>query len=187
MFARCASILGWTLRVASALALGAAPSLAAAQESASAPSRSEIVEPITLSNTRDLDFGRIIAPRNGRVDMPATDTPVCIANNTLVLLDGCQSAAFTGNGAVGAQIRVRVPPRRRIVLTGPGRNLRLRRMAVGAGNGLTLVNRRFRNFDFAISDPSGDFEFFVGGRLLIRNNQAPGIYTGTFAIDVDYQ
>lgn len=60
-------------------------------------------------------------------------------------------------------------------------------MTVGAGTGVTFLGRTNRHFDFQITDPAGEFEFFVAGRLLFRNNQAPGIYTGTFTIDADYQ
>lgn len=146
-----------------------------------------MVADITLTKTRDLDFGRIVAPRNGRVDMTATVTATCTPNNTLLVLDTCESAAFAGTGIAGAQIRVRVPPSRRINLAGPGQDLRLRRMEVGAGDGLTFLRRVNRNFDFTINEPGGAFEFFVGGRLLIRNNQAPGVYSGTFDIEIDYE
>ena len=181
------SIKGLSLKIAAAFALANAPSLVAAQAVETANSSAQLFEEVTLSNGRDMDFGRIIAPRNGRVDMTAEDTAVCTPNNTLIVLDACQSAAFDGVGVAGAQIRVRVPPGRRINLTGPDRDLRLRQMTVGAGDGLTFIRRQNRNFDFTINDATGAFEFFVGARLLIRNNQAPGVYSGTFSIEVDYQ
>ena len=180
--ARCLGVL-----IGAAGAVLTMPAALQAQGLASAETRSVVVRTVTLTNRRDMDFGRVIVPRNGRIDMTAQDTATCTANNGLTLLDPCQSAAFDGTAASGLQLRVRVPRRRRITLDGPGRNLRLRRMTVGAGNGLTFVGRRGRNFDFLITDPSGDFEFFVGGRLLFRNNQAPGLYSGTFAIQADYE
>ncbi|MEO0907218.1 MAG: DUF4402 domain-containing protein [Pseudomonadota bacterium] len=174
----------WASAAAALLAL---PSGLHAQSVSSAQARGVVLDTVTLTNRRDMDFGRVIVPRNGRIDMTAQDTATCTANNGLTLLDPCQSAAFDGTAASGFQLRVTVPRRRRITLSGPGRNLRLRRMTVGAGNGLTFIGRRGRNFDFLITDPSGDFEFFVGGRLLFRNNQAPGLYSGTFTIQADYE
>jgi hypothetical protein len=170
-----------------AILAAAFPAMAAAQANEAAVSSASILDDITLTSTRDMDFGRIVAPSGGRVDMAATDAPVCTANNALQLLDTCQSAAFNGSGVAGTQIRVSVPPGRRINLTGPDRDLRVRRMTVGAGDGLAFVRRRNRNFEFTVTDANGAFEFFVGARLLIRNNQGPGIYTGTFDIEVDYQ
>ncbi|MEM6496838.1 MAG: DUF4402 domain-containing protein [Pseudomonadota bacterium] len=140
-----------------------------------------------MIKTSDMDFGRVIVPRNGRVDMTAEEVPVCTANNTLQVLDQCQSASFEGTAAPGFDLRVTVPPGRRVNLTGPGQDLRLRQMTVGAGSGLTFRRRVNRNFDFTIADPAGEFAFHIGGRLLFRNNQVPGVYTGTFDIEVDYE
>jgi len=178
---------GYPIKAATLIALAAVPSVTAAQDTAAMDATVKIVDAITLTNTRDMDFGRIIAPGSGLIDMDATDVAQCSPNNAITLLDTCQSAAFEGTAGAMFQIRVSVPPLRRIILTGPGRDLRLRRMAVGEGDGLTFIRRVGRNFDFEITDPNGDFEFFVGGRLLIRNNQEPGVYTGTFDIEVDYQ
>lgn len=179
------------MRAAAPLAVAglclAAPAGVSAQELASTDAAAEVVDNVTLIKTRDMDFGRIIVPRAGRIDMTATQTATCTPNNGLLTLDACQSAAFEGSGGTGFQIRVRVPANRRINLTGPGRDLRLRQMSVGAGDGLTFIRRVNRNFDFEIVDPGGAFEFFVGGRLLLRNNQASGLYTGSFDIDVDYE
>ena len=174
----------WASAVAALFAL---PAGLQAQSVSNAQARGVVLSTVTLSNSRDMDFGRVIVPRNGRIDMTAQDAAACTANNGLTLLDACQSAAFEGIATSGFQLRIRAPRRRRIILDGPGRNLRLRRITVGAGNGLTFVGQRGRNFDFLITDPSGNFEFFVGGRLLFRNNQAPGLYSGTFTIEADYE
>lgn len=171
-----------------ALALAAlAPTPLHAQSVQSTNATARIAADNTLANTRDMDFGRIIVPRRGRIDMTAEDAPTCTPNNGLTLLDACQSAAFTGSAVNGLQVRVSVPNRRRVNLTGPDRPLRLRRMTVGAGNGLTFLGRTNRHFDFTITDANGDFEFFIGGRLLFRNNQSAGVYTGTFTIEANYE
>ncbi|MDJ0978221.1 MAG: DUF4402 domain-containing protein [Erythrobacter sp.] len=176
---------GVMIAIAASLALVSQSALANDTQSANASAR--IHDDVTLINTREMDFGRIIAPGNGRIDMTASEVAICTPNNALEVLDGCQSAGFEGVAGSGFQIRVRVPAGRRIELTGPGQNLRLRRMEVGAGDGLAFIRRVNRNFDFTVTDPDGAFEFFVGGRLLIRNNQAPGVYTGTFEIEVEYE
>ena len=163
------------------------PSVASAQGTTSSPASAEVVNGLTLSRVRDLDYGRIIVPRNGRIDMTADDASICTPNNGLTLIDPCQSAQFEGSAATGAQIRISVPPGRRINLTGPDRDLRLRRMTVGAGNGLSFQGRTNRHFDFFVTDPLGNFEIFVAGRLLFRNNQGEGVYTGTFTIEASYE
>jgi len=171
---------------AAALAAGSySPALA--QTSQSVNTSAQIYEDITLLKISDLDFGRVIVPRNGRVDMTAEEVPACTANNTLQLLDDCQSAGFAGTAAPGFNLRVSVPPGRGIDLVGPGQDLRLRRITVGPGEGLAFVRRVNRNFDFTITNPAGEFAFYIGARLLFRNNQAPGVYTGSFDVDVEYE
>lgn len=160
---------------------------ALAQSVTTVPSSAEVISEITLSKTRDMDFGRVIVPRNGRIDMTAEATPTCTPNNGLTPLDTCESASFEGRAGSGFQIRISVPVNRRINLTGPGQDLRLRRMEVGAGSGLTFERRVNRHFEFIVNDAAGEFEFHVGGRLLFRNNQASGLYSGTFDITADYQ
>lgn len=174
------------LAVAALCAALAAPGTATAQ-STDVDASTVIVRDVTLVNTQDMDFGRIIAPRNGRVDMTASDAATCTPNNNLTHLGVCQAAAFTGQAGTGFQVRIRVPPGRRFELTGPGDDLRMRRVSVGGTTGLQFLGRTNRNYDYIVTAADGIFEFHVGGRLLIRNNQAPGIYTGTFTIEADYQ
>lgn len=177
-------LAAWLAGVCALLAL---PGMAQAQSVTTVPSTAEVISEVTLSKTRDMDFGRVIVPRNGRIDMTAEETPTCTPNNGLTPLDACESASFEGRAGNGFQIRISVPSGRRINLTGPGADLRLRRMTVGAGDGLTFERRVNRHFEFIVNDPAGEFEFHVGGRLLFRNNQASGLYSGTFDITADYQ
>jgi len=183
----------WNARLAScaaplaALAALASPNAVSAQDQVAVPASTEVLQNIELTRVRDLDFGRIIVPRNGRVDMTADDASTCTPNNGLQLIDPCQSAQFAGQAATGLQLRISMPPGRRIVLTGPGQNLRLRRMTVGAGDGLNFLGRTNRHFDFIVTDPVGEFDFFVAGRMLFRNNQTPGVYTGTFTLEASYE
>jgi len=163
------------------------PTLASAQSDIAVPSRAQIAQDVALTKLRDLDFGRVIVPRNGRIDMSADAASICTPNNGLQPIDPCQSAQFEGRADTGFQVRISVPSGRRINLTGPDRDLRLRQMTVGPGDGVTFLGRTNRHFDFIVTDPAGVFDFFVAGRLLFRNNQAPGIYTGTFTIEADYQ
>ncbi len=167
------------------LIAGAAPVFA--QDASPVTASVEIASEVTLTKTRDMDFGRIIVPAAGRIDMTAEETPTCTPNNGITPLDACTSASFVGSAGTAFQIRISTPIGRRAILSGPGQDLRLRRLAVGAGDGLTFTGRTNRHFDFTVTDADGDFEFYVGGRMLFRNNQTPGLYSGTFTIEVDYQ
>lgn len=163
------------------------PSVAIAQATAPVQARTQIVDPTALIRERDLDFGGVFVTANGRIDMTAEEVADCTSTGGVTIVTPCQSAKFSAFVAPGAQARITVPPRRRINLTGPGRDLRLRRMSVRPGTGATFIRRVNRNFDLTVTDPNGEFEFFVAGRLLFRNNQAPGVYTGTFLTETDFQ
>ena len=52
----------------------------------------------------------------------------------------------------------------------------------GNGNGLGNGNRRYQ-----ITSASGIFTLRVAGRLNVGANQRPGVYTGTFTVQVNYQ
>lgn len=177
----------WAARGAACALAVSAPSLANAQSQTQSPASAELTQSLEITQVRDLDYGRVIVPRNGRIDMTADNASTCTPNNGLILLEPCQSAQFEGQALTGLQLRISVPPGRRINLTGPDRDLRLRRMTVGAGDGVSFQGRTNRHFDFIVTDPAGEFDVFVAGRLLFRNNQAPGVYTGTFTIEASYQ
>ena len=148
----------------------------------------EILTPLALTNTRELDFGGIVAPRNGRVDMTAEETATCTTNNNLVHSGACQSAAFDGRAIAGQNITITVPTGRRFEIAGPdSRPLRVRRVTVGDATGLTFQGRTGNAYRYQVSSTDGLFDFHIGARLLIRNNQAPGVYSGTFTINLEYQ
>lgn len=164
----------------------AMPNAASAQDNVT--SEIEILTPLALTNTRDLDFGGIVAPSNGRVDMTAEATATCTTNNLLVHSGVCQSAAFDGRAIAGQNITITVPTGRRFTIAGPDpRPLRVRRVSVGDATGLTFQGRTGNAYRYQVTSTDGLFDFHIGARLLIRSNQAPGVYSGTFTINLDYQ
>lgn len=164
----------------------AAPSMAHAQDNTTTDV--EILTPLALTNTRALDFGGIVAPSNGRLDMTAEETANCTTNNQLVHSGVCQSAAFDGRAIAGQNITITVPNGRRFEIAGPdSRPLRVRRVTVGDTTGLSFQGRSGNRYRYQITSTDGLFDFHIGARLLIRNNQAPGTYNGTFTVNLDYQ
>ncbi len=170
---------------AAGLLLHASPAFAQASEDANASA--SLVQDLTLTKTRDLDFGEIVVPRSGRLDMTAEADATCTTNNGLIHLGLCQTAAFEGSATQGFQLAITVPNRRRFNITGPGRALRVRRVTVGDVTGLQFQGRSGNVYNYAVNAADGAFGFHIGARLLFRNNQAPGVYNGTFSIQAEYQ
>lgn len=170
-----------------------APTTASAQTpavvTATATGRATIVAPLTLIKIDDMNFAKIAPrPTAGTVVLdPATN--VCTTTGAILQIGSCQAANFAGMGARRMTVRFQVTST--VNLTGPGQPMVLDTMVVdtspdltfigGNGNGLGNGNRRYR-----IDSPSGIFTIQVGGTLRVNANQAPGIYTGTFNLTVQY-
>lgn len=169
-----------------ALLIQAAP---AQSEDAVVTVQAEVQTPLTLSKSQDMDFGWV-APAAGNVTMTydITDGSLCATSGSLVRGGVCETAEFTGSGGSGERVRIRLPANRRVFLTGPGQRMRVNQMDIYETGGLTRRTRSGRrNQTFDINDPNGDFSFRVGGRLRVRANQAPGLYEGTFNVEVEYR
>ena len=184
------------------LAALCAPALAAPNDTGSAASVAEVhlVTPASLIKTRDMAFGYIIQQAAAGTVVLDAITDTCTATGGIVRMGACRSAQFAGMGTRNMQVRINGPTS--ILLTGPGQSMVLNafRMDVlpdltampggGSGNGKPLGGGKARgqnNRRFRITSPTGIFHFGVGGTLNVNANQAPGVYTGTFDVTVQYQ
>ena len=167
-----------------------APLPALAQSQNSALARTSIVDAITVQNDADMDFGDIIVGSTaGTVVMTASAAPTCTASASLVRSGPCKAAEFSGIAISGATLRVRRPDLDSITLTGPaGATMTVTNFSFGS-TGTTLYQGNPGNSPqhrFRINAANGAYTFHVGGRLNVGANQRPGIYNGTFQIDLTY-
>ena len=88
---------------------------------------------------------------------------------------------------VGQRVRVRRPVDNIITLTGPGADMIVSDLTINGDPLLTPVRSNPNWERFLIGSDDGTFLFRVGGTLTVNPNQAPGLYTGTFDIRIDYQ
>ena len=159
---------------------------AQAQAQRSVDVRLAIFGELTITKVNDLDFGNIVAPVAGTVLMTATANPTCTASAGLVQSGVCQPAEFGGRGETGRIVRIKKPPSNKITLTGPGANMTITSLVLNGSPDLTLVQATSGYSRFRINSPTGIFEFRIGGTLNVGANQAPGVYTGTFQVDIQY-
>lgn len=182
----------WTRRQRATCALLAAAALApvpaTAQQQAYATMAAEILDPATLQNDADMDFGDIIPSGvNGTVVMTASATATCTANNGLVRTGPCRAAEFSGIAFQSARLRVQRPNADRIDLAGPGgATMRLQDFSFGSAGTTVNLGANGANHRFRVDAGDGAFTFHVGGTLRVGATQAPGIYYGTFEIRIDY-
>jgi len=167
---------------AATLMLGAIGTTANAA-TGSVGSQTEMIAPITLEKTQDLDFGTI-APSaiNGNVTINArTGVRSGNANVTLIGTDG-QRGLFTVSAEPGATINL-TGENGNIFLNGPGTaRMRMVRFRVNRNNG----GQRRLPQEYTIPG-SGTMTIGFGARLRVRANQPAGTYTGSFDLTVEYQ
>lgn len=181
----------WTGRALRITCSAVAGVLAAAQASAQAvesvEARVTLVEAASITRVGDLDFGQIVGVTGGTIVLSPDETATCDTTGGLVHSGSCVAAAFGGAGATGERLRIRRPIGNTIVLSGPGADMTVTNITFGAAAGLTPVQSNPSWERFRIDAPDGVFLFRVGGTLNVNADQAPGIYTGTFEIRIDYQ
>lgn len=160
------------------IAIGASTNIRiSAQTSSNATASAKIIQEISLSNVRDLNFGNISASASpGSVVLSPTEASTRIASGGVTLPSGSgtvTSAKFVASGADGYTFSIVLP-------AGP----------------ITLSNgTSFMTIDDFTSIPSGSATFTpgaiticVGATLNVNANQEAGVYVSTtnFEVTVSY-
>jgi len=182
-----------------AFVLGAGHADHAFAQTATAQGRSTavVVAPLTLVKVQDLDFGKIVPrPTAGTVTVDQM-TGLCTVTGTILEVGTCHYASFAGMGTRNMNARISLTGVTN--LTGPGQTMVLDNIklgtnstitftgnpnANGSGVGLTQGNGNQR---YSIASSTGIFVLNIGGRLNVNANQAPGHYTGSITVSVQYQ
>lgn len=192
------------IRAACALLAGACAVLAGAPAlarntpvSATANARATVVAPLTVVKVQDLQFGRIVPrPLPGTVTVDEV-TGACTVTGPILEVGRCQYAQFAGMGTknMGARISLTAATN----LTGPGAPMVLDQIRLGTNSTISFAGNTNANGKgvgltkggnaekYSITTNSGIYVLNVGGRLNVNANQAPGLYTGSITISVQYQ
>jgi hypothetical protein len=183
------------VRAAGALLAGAlfVPTGAAAQsvpsDTATAKTQAVFLTPGSVAKTRDMNFGNI-APGAvaGTVVLTPAQVAVCTASAPLVRSGTCTSARFAIRGKRNNRVRIRQNNGGTVTLNGPsGATMTLTNLtfdstgmsAANGGNGWDFGNWR-------IDAVNGITAFWVGGTLHVGAAQAPGVYSGTLVIQIQF-
>jgi len=168
-----------------AMAFAASLSCAAAANGiATARMGATIGTPVILVNSADMDFGKIAqASTAGTVILAPGSTSSCTMTGGLIHSGNCHAATFDGQVRFLFALQVTPPAGNSISLTGPGgTSMVLDNFTFRAGSGLLgLTSTRF-----LILNLDGSFTFYAGGTLHVGANQLPGVYNGTFQIQLNY-
>lgn len=186
-----------------ALSLLAAPAAmaqsvpATGKVTASGGARAVILVPLTLVKSQDMNFGKIAVSNVAGTVVLNGQTNACTTTGGVFETSSCQAAVFTGMGTKNMNARISLTSVSN--LAGPGTAMTLTNVfltndatisfsgnpnANGQGVGLTQGNGNQR---YSIVSSTGIFTLKLGGTLNVNANQAPGVYTGSITVTVQYQ
>ena len=138
---------------------------------ATALASAEICQPVSIQKPADLNFGALIATRSaGQVTLGQDGGRSTTGGVVLGSAAGVSAASFQVAGEPHAAFSVTLPASIEIT-SGPSRMTVAGFSAGGATQAL---------------DASGRLALKVGATLGVEANQAPGAYTGSFAVTVAY-
>ncbi len=162
------------------LLLPAAPALA--QNGAQSEAEAIVLRPLSFFKVNDLDFGSIIASGTAGTVRLAPDGTRTRTGGVTLAGNGGEPARFAGLGTPNRQVNISLGSNT-IWITGPGVRMRVRDFEIGSTPTAILSTTPTR---FSIASALGNYNFPVGGTLEVGANQAPGDYSGTFTITLNY-
>ena len=168
-----------------------APAQASAQAvQATADTQATLLTDGAFAKLADIDFGTIVQPTvAGTLVLSPQAAATCTPSATLIHTGNCRAAAFVVKGLKSQHVRIQDAGDTGIVtLTGPGgATMTMNTMTVSA-SGMTANGNgqgwRFGNWK--ITDPSGNGYFWIGGTLQVAALQAPGVYSGTLVMEIQF-
>lgn len=165
------------------------PALAqAGTDSQAADAQVILLNPGTIVRATDMDFGKIARPAApGSVVLTPVAAPTCNTTGGLVHTGDCRAAQFDGDMNLFFFLRITRPAGGQINLVGPGGStMRLNNFTFGGTTGLLAWGSTATEQRYLVLSADGRFTFHVGGTLQVSANQTPGAYTGTFALQFNY-
>lgn len=142
-----------------------------------------VVRPLSFVMDDDLDFGTVIRGTTAGTVVVAPDgVRTQTGGVTLANGGGHKAASFAGQGTFNQRVDISLGSNT-IFLTGPGAPMRVRDFVIGSTPTAVLTTAPLR---FRIGATNGIFVFPVGATLEVAANQAPGKYTGTWTITLEY-
>lgn len=150
-------------------------SMASAGHAQTAPGvvRTTVLAPLSVVNTTDLDFGRLISgPTAGTASVNPTTGVRTTSGGTIAAGGSPQAATFLATGVIN-----------RVYILALGTPTLLTN---GTGGTMVLSPLALDGPNIRLFGVGGVATIRVGGQLNVGANQQPGNYAGTFALTVIY-
>lgn len=157
------------LRAAAGAVIAAAGLSAASAQAATATAtaRAQVIQPVTVTRTADLDFGAIVAGTNAST-VAVTPAGVRNCGSSLTCTGTVTAAGFNVVGAAGQTVQITTDA------------------SVSLTSGSNSMTAALNNPTSSLVLAAGNNPFNVGGTLSVGANQAAGAYVGSFTVTVNY-
>ncbi|MFU7529088.1 DUF4402 domain-containing protein [Qipengyuania sp. ASV99] len=161
------------------------PAALAAQTTEPSEAQAFVVTPLSFVKQFDLDFGQIIpGDTNGAVVMDSTGAVTTTGG--IIQINGTQQPArFWGFGTFNQRVLINSDATSYVLTReGGSETMVMDQLLIGSQPPIVINTnpRRFR-----IVNPDGYFSFTIAGRLQVAANQASGVYSGEFTIQLEYE
>jgi hypothetical protein len=166
--------------------LGMMPGALAAQETTEdGDAQAFLVTPLSFVKQFDLDYGHIIPGATaGTIVMDSTGAVTTTGG--VIQVDGTQSPAlFWGYGTFLQTVLIHSDSNTYVLTRDGGTETMLMDQVLIGSQPPIIINTNPRRF--RIVNPDGYFSFTIAGRLQVGANQEPGLYTGEFTIQLEYE
>lgn len=138
------------------------------------PASDTFAQQLSLSNTRGLDFGRFVAGSGGTVIVSPAGLRSRTGAVVLLTSPNATSASFTASRTSGNKTAV--------IISLPANGST--RLSSGANS---MAVNSFVSTPASTGSVQTPMTLSVGATLTVGPNQAPGTYTGSFTVTVNYQ
>ena len=150
------------------------PACAQVAPDENATGRAIVLRPLTLLKVEDMDFGWLTVTAAGTAILNPVSGAVATTGGVLAAGGDPLPALFAGAASRNTPVKIRIP-NKPITLT-----------RVGGTETMTVT-------DWTLDGPADRrvgvtraFDFRVGATLAVAANQADGLYTGEFTVEVQY-
>ncbi|MEE4153278.1 MAG: DUF4402 domain-containing protein [Erythrobacter sp.] len=159
-------------------------SSAAHADTAIADATAEVLQPLNLElDNGALDFGSIVVDGADTLTLTPDNTMDC-ADKNVVCVGTTSVPVFSLSGTANKDITILLPTTD-VNLVVEGGSSAVARQVLTLNNFTTST--QVNNAPGVTLDGAGEATFSVGGTLNIGADQEPGIYEGSFTVEVEYQ
>lgn len=164
---------------------GLLPASAFAQDNDQAEANAFLVTPLSFVKELDLDFGQIIPGNSDGTVVMDSAGGVTTTGGVLQIAGTQQPARFWGYGTFNQRVLINVDANSYTLTRDGGTETMIMDQVLIGSQPPIIINTNPRRF--RIANPDGFFSFTIAGRLQVASDQAPGVYSGEFTVQLEYE